>query len=216
MSKTEEIGNRVKNLMDLNNITQRELAAKIKISEPAISYLINGKRMPRLETITAIAKALNTDLATLLGNDKKADDNSTIINIPIFRDIKSNDTLDVNNKNVEYTIPAVASRYKNCHNLFGKIINTDEMNPRIMKNDIIIFDTFNFATDQINNGDICLISKGNELAVIREMAIKDNVLCFNLFNVTMPPRMYTIDEMRKHNITIIAKAIKLIHNFREV
>ena len=141
---------------------------------------------------------------------------TTIINIPIFRDIKSNDTLDVNNKNVEYTIPAVASRYKNCHNLFGKIINTDEMNPRIMKNDIIIFDTFNFATDQINNGDICLISKGNELAVIREMAIKDNVLCFNLFNVTMPPRMYTIDEMRKHNITIIAKAIKLIHNFREV
>ena len=69
MSKTEEIGNRVKNLMDLNNITQRELAAKIKISEPAISYLINGKRMPRLETITAIAEALNTDLATILGNN---------------------------------------------------------------------------------------------------------------------------------------------------
>ena len=216
MNKTQEIGNRIKTLMENKDISQRDLAKKIQISEPAISYLINGQRMPRLETLEAIANALNTSVSYLLGNDKKEIESDAILTIPIFRDIKSNDSLDLNSKNVEYTIPAVADRYKNCRKIFGKVVTTDEMNPRIMKNDVIIFDTFNFALDSIQNGDICLIAKGNENAVIREMAILNDVLCFNPFNVKMPPKTYTIDDMRAENITIIAKAIKLIHNFREV
>ena len=108
---------------------------------------------------------------------------------------------------------SLRERYKSNNRLFAKIVTTNEMETRIMKGDLIIFEEFNLGVDKIYNGDICLVSKGDNFALIREMATKDNVFCFNLLNVTMPPRMYTIEEIRKENINIIGRAVTLIHDF---
>lgn len=213
--KSIEFSTNLITLLEDNNMNQRELARKLYISDAALTHYIKGRSLPSYDILLQIANVFNVSVEYLLNIEDKVSvkNYDKILEIPVFRDIKGTDSLDIDSPNVEYIIPAVADRYKDCNKVFGKIITTDEMNPRIMKDDIIIFDTFKAGVDTINDGDICLISKNNHLCVIREMAVLNDVYCFNLFNVTQPPRLFTSDDMRKENITIIAKAIKLIHEF---
>lgn len=214
--KAEEFSKILLKLLKENDLSQRDLAKELFISDSTMSYYISGKTFPSYEVLVQMAKKFNVSLDYLF-NIKPVETitEDKIINIPVYKDIKYNDSLDgTESKNIEFIFPVVADRYKNCNKLFAKIITTNEMNPRIMPNDIVIFDLFRLGVDKLEDGDICLVSKGNENAVVREIAIKNDVFCFNLFNVNMPPRMYSIEDMRKENITIIGKAIKLVHEFK--
>lgn len=48
-------------------LSQKELATKIGVTESAMSYYVQGKRVPRSDVLTKIAKALNTTTDYLLG-----------------------------------------------------------------------------------------------------------------------------------------------------
>ncbi|MCQ2976919.1 MAG: XRE family transcriptional regulator [archaeon] len=214
--KTKEYGEKLRNLLEKNNMNQRDLAKKLYLTDTAVSNYLAGKRLPRYEITVQIAKLFNVTADYLLGiqpNKIPKEIESETIKIPVFRNIKYNDTLSADNQNVEYFINVARAKYSNRNRLFAKIVTTNQMETRIMLGDTIIFEEFNLGVDQIYNGDICLVSKGDDYALIREIATKDNVFCFNLLNVTMPPRMYTIEEIRKENINIIARAVTLIHDF---
>ena len=53
---------RVRQLMNEKNITQRELAYKLYISEAAVSRLLNGNLMPSMKTVINISYALNVSI----------------------------------------------------------------------------------------------------------------------------------------------------------
>lgn len=64
---------RVKDLMERNQISQKELAKLSGISESSISrYLSGSSEQPRMDILTNIAKALNTTVSYLLGEDSCA------------------------------------------------------------------------------------------------------------------------------------------------
>ena len=52
-------------IRNLNGISQRELAKKVKVSNAAISYLENGTREPSFELATKIAKTLGVPMRTI-------------------------------------------------------------------------------------------------------------------------------------------------------
>lgn len=58
---------RVNKLMCHYKLSQKELAAKVGVTESAMSYYVQGKRVPRSDILTKIAKALNTTTDYLLG-----------------------------------------------------------------------------------------------------------------------------------------------------
>ena len=60
-------GTRLSKLMELNELSQKELASLTGVTESAISYYINGERTPRSDVLARIAKALNTTTDYLLG-----------------------------------------------------------------------------------------------------------------------------------------------------
>lgn len=211
MTKTQEIGNRVKLLMEQNSISQRDLAKRVKVSEPAISYIINGQRMPRIETINALAEALYTTVDFLLGNDPTNQDE--IIRVPVFKEIKYNDKMDASNPNIIRWIPLAAERFANCNTLFFKEVVTDEMNPLLSKGDLVLFEIIRPGIDKIYTGDICLCTKGDENAVIREMVNTDSGYVFNLMNVNMPPIPRTLKNIKEEDINIVAKALEFVHIF---
>lgn len=69
MLKKVEIKDRIRNAMDLRNLTQSELSEKAKIDKGQLSSYLSGKYKPRQKNIEAIAKTLNVDEAWLMGFD---------------------------------------------------------------------------------------------------------------------------------------------------
>lgn len=71
---------RISELMSQYGLSQKELATKVGVTESAMSYYVKGKRIPRSDVFTRMAKALNTTTDYLLGitaspsTDAKQDD----------------------------------------------------------------------------------------------------------------------------------------------
>lgn len=58
---------RLKEFRENSNLTQKELAKKLNLTQSTIAYYENGKKMPTLENAKAIAEFFNTSLDYLLG-----------------------------------------------------------------------------------------------------------------------------------------------------
>ena len=64
---------RLKHVMKERGVTQQELADRINISRQLISQYVNGKSLPRTETLLRISEALRIRETWLLGyNDLEA------------------------------------------------------------------------------------------------------------------------------------------------
>jgi len=68
-------GKRMKNLLDQQNMSQKELADKTGCTEAAISRYINGDRVPRAVVMNEIAIALNTSIEFLLSGQEENHEN---------------------------------------------------------------------------------------------------------------------------------------------
>lgn len=64
-----EFQKRLVEAMELNGITQAELAEKTKLSKPRISQYVNGVYEAKQDALLKLAKALNVDVAWLMGYD---------------------------------------------------------------------------------------------------------------------------------------------------
>lgn len=65
----QSLGNRITKLLNQSNMTQRELASKIHITEASMSRYIKGNRIPKGSTIANIAAVLHTTTDYLLNDN---------------------------------------------------------------------------------------------------------------------------------------------------
>lgn len=213
--KEEIFSTRLKELLSSKKITQKELAAYLSTTEATISRYIKGTQLPRYDMIQSICDFFNVSTDYILGNDSIAElknaEKGSILYVPVFKEIKFSDKLDDTNPNIIRWIPIPKERFENCNTLFFKETQTDEMNPLLFKGDLVLFESLRPGIDKIHTGDICLCTKGNEDAVIREMVNTTNGYVFNLMNVLMPPRPRTLSQIKEEDINIIAKAREVVH-----
>lgn len=64
-----KINDNIKELMKAAKLNQKELAARSKITEASMSKYINGERVPRIDVIVKLAKALGVTVNVLLEDD---------------------------------------------------------------------------------------------------------------------------------------------------
>ena len=69
-SSVNKIGNNIRKYRILSNLTQLQLANKVKVTPAFISQLENNERQAYPATLEKIAKALNITLADLLTEEK--------------------------------------------------------------------------------------------------------------------------------------------------
>jgi transcriptional regulator with XRE-family HTH domain len=67
-----DFGNRLQQLLNKNNISQRQLAKKVGITEAAVSRYINNLQKPRPDILAEIATTLDTTTDYLLGKEEKS------------------------------------------------------------------------------------------------------------------------------------------------
>ncbi len=63
---SKKLGENLKKIRTNKNITQTELAEKLKVDKSFVSNLENGKNNPTLSTITNIANVLSVPIEELL------------------------------------------------------------------------------------------------------------------------------------------------------
>ncbi|MCR4746795.1 MAG: helix-turn-helix domain-containing protein [Lachnospiraceae bacterium] len=64
------IGNRILELLEERNMSQRELAEKVGVTEVSMSRYINSRRIPRAAVLSNIAKVFHVSTDYLLGIEK--------------------------------------------------------------------------------------------------------------------------------------------------
>lgn len=67
------VGERIKQILKKQNISQAKLCELTNIKAPAMSKYLNGDASPRTEIIVKISDALNVSLYTLLGKQEEKD-----------------------------------------------------------------------------------------------------------------------------------------------
>lgn len=70
------IGCRINELLAINNVKQKELAAHLSVSDNIVSYFVKGARVPNTEQIIKIAKFFNVPTDYLLDTDWNKKTNS--------------------------------------------------------------------------------------------------------------------------------------------
>lgn len=68
------LGAAIKEGIVLNNMTQKQVAKAIHISQQTLSCYIHNQRTPNIHDLVAIAQILNLDIYTLLGLKKDRPD----------------------------------------------------------------------------------------------------------------------------------------------
>lgn len=81
---------RVKELIKVNNLTQRDLANDIGVTESTMCKYLSGNRVPGGETLSNLATALKTTTDYLLGldNENKTEINSSKLRLLLARSAK--------------------------------------------------------------------------------------------------------------------------------
>lgn len=125
--------------------------------------------------------------------------------------MKFNDPIDESNESIIRYIPVAAERFENTNSLFFFKVDNLDMYPLLLEGDLVLFEAIRPGIDKINTGDICLCTKGNNNAVIREIITTTNGYVFNLMNVQMIPRPRTHNKIKEEDINIIAKAKEIVH-----
>ena len=213
MSKTTDFGNTLKQLIKEKHITQVQLAEDIKVGKTSLSMYVTGQQLPRYDVIKSIADYFGVSIDYLLGNENKpkCTKGGDILYIPVITELKYGDAIDESNNNIERYIPIAKERFAETNTLFFYEVNNLDMYPLLLIGDLVLFEAIRPGIDKINTGDICLCTKANESAVIREMVNTTNGYVFNLMNVQLPPRPRTHNKIKEEDINIIAKAKEIVH-----
>lgn len=69
MVDTNRIGSQLKSLRKVKNLTTKELAEKVNISQSYISRFENDRAIPDIDMLERILKALGTDLSSFFSTD---------------------------------------------------------------------------------------------------------------------------------------------------
>lgn len=77
MKESVILDKRIKEQLEKNKMSQRELAEKTGITEVTISRYVSAQRVPKATEIKKIADALNCSCDYLIGNKDKKNDKNT-------------------------------------------------------------------------------------------------------------------------------------------
>ena len=208
--------NTLKTLRNSQNLTQDELAKRLKISRSAIGMYENGSREPDFETLELIADFFNVDIDYLLGRTNKTTyipDQSN--NIPAYPNIHPIGTvrLPVLGE-IACGVPRYASEDRESYTLAGTDIHADfcliahgdsMTGARINDGDIV----FIRKQDIVENGEIAAVVIGDEATLKRFFYYREKeLLILRAENPKYPDLIYTGAELEAVHVLGLAIAFQ--------
>lgn len=195
-------GSRLRQLRKEDNLTQKELAAKLGLAFSTISMYERGIREPDFETTEAIADYFNVSMDFLLGKSTNSAPMGNIIPMPHLNTVPLLGTiacgepiLATENLEGEVSIPDDIKAD------FALRCSGDSMiDARILDGDIVYIR----QQPTVNNGEIAAVLIGDE-ATLKKVFISEGTITLLACNSNYQPFVYSGEKLNE--IRILGKAV---------
>lgn len=193
----------LKILREKKQITQQQLADKLKISRSTIGMYENGSREPDFETLELIADFFNINMDRLIGNL-----NPNIKRmIPVLGLVRAGIPMDA----VEYIIDyeEISEDMARQGEYFGLQIKGDSMEPKISEGDVVIVR----KQPDIESGEIAIVLVNGDEATIKKVQKFNGGINLIPSNPAYDVMTYTNEQIEKLPVRVLGKVVELRAKF---
>lgn len=212
LSPTNEIKDRLIQVLREKNITPKELSEKTGIPKSSISQYMSGYAKPKQDRIYLISKALDINPTWLLGYDvdiniKKRNEDIGI-KIPILGTVIAGIPVTAVEDIIGYE--EISEKMARCGDYFALEIKGDSMEPKMSKGDIVIVKQQN----TVETGQIAIVLVNGDEATVKKVRFRDNGIELIAFNsYVYEPHFYSAKEIDELPVKIIGRVVELRAKF---
>ncbi|MGN0182418.1 MAG: LexA family protein [Candidatus Ornithomonoglobus sp.] len=192
---------RLKELRVKNNMTQRELAARIGVSQNTYSKWENEKSEMSYANLIALAQIFDVTVDYLLGRQQKRKQAyNQIKTIPIFGDVG----LDKNKLIPEIIgYEPISHKLSRTGNYFGLRVTDDSLMPHIRKGDVLVVR----KQGECKSGDLVVLVVEQKYITVKHIyKCKYGII---LTESEGTPEFMTARDIRERRLKIIGKVVEV-------
>ena len=187
----------IRTLRKAANLSQRQLAQKIGMSQQALAKYENGQATPNPTTLSELAHVLGVSVDHLLGN--RTDD---AIRVPVLGQVAAGIPIEaVEEVEGEVLLP----REMDDEEYFALRIHGQSMEPRMMEGDIVIVR----QQQDVESGQIAVVLVGNESATCKRVQKGRDGLTLISINPLFEPMFFSAEQVQRLPIRILGRVIEL-------
>lgn len=197
------LGEKIKELRKINNVTQQELAKMINVSQSSIGMIEGGRQCGR-KTLTKLADFFGVTIDYLLKDEikeefEKIDIKMSFIPIPIVGTIRAGEPI-LAEDNIQGYIPVLKNSLKLDGDYFALKVKGDSMNMEFNEGTILIVE----KTPYIENGEIGVVRIDGLEATVKKVVINGEMITLIPMSTNQEhiPQMY---NMENDDIEIIGR-----------
>ena len=219
MKQMVTIGERIAKILEKKNMTQRELAKMVNVTEVTIGRYINNSREPKGSILKDIADALGVTSDYLLSGKTKMPrdlgrhkDNFSLskvaIKIPVLGKVAAGIPIEAIEDIEDYEeIPQAMARKGE---YFALKIKGHSMEPKFTEGDVVIVKKQN----DIESGEIGVVIVNGCDATIKKIIKQENGIVLMATNQDVfPPKFYDYKDINSLPLTILGKVVELRAKF---
>ena len=193
----------LKILREKKQITQQQLADKLKISRSTIGMYENGSREPDFETLELIADFFNINMDRLIGNL-----NPNIKRmIPVLGLVRAGIPMDAVEHIIDYE--EISEEMARQGDFFALQIKGDSMEPRITEGDVVIVR----KQPDVESGEIAIVLVNGDEATIKKVQKFNGGINLIPSNSAYDVMTYTNEQIEKLPVRILGKVVELRAKF---
>jgi repressor LexA len=197
------IGDRIRQKRKEIGLTQKELAAKVSLSEGSVSKYENGKVEDATNTkLNEFAQALGVDIGWLLGIPLRSKNK-----VPVLGRVRAGIPIEAIEEILDYE--EIPQDMASNGDYFALRITGNSMEPRICDGDIVIVK----RQSDVESGDIAIVLVNGSDATCKKLVKHENGISLIAFNSAYEPRFFTNEEIISMPITIVGRVVELRGKF---
>lgn len=207
MRKSKEIVEIIKNNRKKLNLSQRELAKRVGISNSTLSRYEKEEREFPINDIGKFAKALNLELNYLLGIIDTEENKTKGIKIPVLGEVAAGIPIEAMEDIIDYE--EITENMARSGDFFGLQIRGDSMQPKMDSGDVVIVR----QQPDAETGDTVIAIINGDNATCKKLKKTVNGIMLISTNSNYEPMFFTWKEVEEKPVKIIGKVVELRAKF---
>ena len=185
-----DVKTKIRSLRKENGYTQEEVAFKLGMSTSAYGYYEQGKTVPPLDKLRALASLYSISISELTGESEKVIETPHYITINVYGKVPAGIPLEAI-EDIQDTEELSLKDYQTSKDYIGLIVDGDSMYPKYLKGDTIIVE----VTPQCENGEDCVVYVNGYDATLKTVIKNDDgSITLRPINPEYPPKTYGKDD----------------------
>ena len=198
---------RLRQLRRNDNLTQKQLAKLLNVSDGTIAMWETGKRQPDLDTIYKIACFFNISIDSLMGVNNKADSNispvnigSSFVKVPVYGEIPAGIPIEmIDTSYIEDYEDISAELIKGDKKAFCLRVKGESMLPEFKNGDVLVL----IQQEDCNNGEFCAVSINHTECTFKKVIKHSHGITLQPLNPAFEPMYFSNKQIEDLPITIL-------------